>query len=69
MKIRLTLNPPREELQKVQLTDSEVNALLACDRISIGGSYYNIQHKTFEITSAGILSLTVSAEQDSSYHN
>lgn len=64
MRISLKLNPPSEELHKVQLTDSEVNALLACDGISIGGSYYKIKRKTFEIESEGILGLTVSAEQD-----
>lgn len=64
MRISLKLNPPSEELHKVQLTDPEVNALLACDGISIGGSYYKITHKTFEIEGGGILALSVSAKLD-----
>lgn len=66
MRITLNLNPPQEELHKVQLTDSEVSALLACDEISFGGSHYKIKHKTFEIESVGILSLSISAEQEPS---
>lgn len=64
MRIALNLNPPRnEELRTLELSDAEVQTLLACDGIEIHGSYYKITGKVFNIGFGGTRSLSIDARQ------